>query len=66
MNKNIQALLHERAGYLARNLPARIKAVDEALRELGFEHKLMTKETATAEPQEERASIAPPAKRKKA
>ncbi|CAB4147062.1 hypothetical protein UFOVP519_10 [uncultured Caudovirales phage] len=66
MNKNIQALLHERAGYSARNLPARIKAVDDALRELGFEHKLMTTETATAEPQEERASIAPPAKRKKA
>lgn len=66
MNKNIQALLQERAGYTRRNLPARIKAVDDALRELGFEHKLMTKETATAEPQEERASIAPPAKRKKA
>jgi hypothetical protein len=66
MNKNIEALLQERAGYALRNLPSRIKAVDEALRELGYEHKYMTKETATAEPHEERAVIASAAKRKKA
>ncbi len=65
MNKQIEALLEERRGYVARNLPARIKAVDDALRELGYENKHMTKETATAEPVEERAVIEPAPKRKR-
>jgi hypothetical protein len=60
MNKHIEALLFERAGYEMRKLPNRVKAVDEALRELGFDHKYMTKETATALPDEERA-VAPAA-----
>jgi hypothetical protein len=60
MNKHIEALLFERTGYEKRNLPNRVKAVDEALRELGFDHKYMTKETATALPDEERA-VAPAA-----
>lgn len=65
MSKQIEALLEERRGYVMRNLPDRIKAVDAALRELGYENKYMTKETATAEPNEERAVIAPATKRKK-
>lgn len=44
MNKNIEALLVERAGYVRRNLPKRIESVDAALRELGFEHKYLTPE----------------------
>jgi hypothetical protein len=45
MNQNIEALLLERTGYVKRNLPERVKAVDAALRELGFDHKYMTQET---------------------
>ena len=45
MNKQIEALLVERAGYVARKLPKRIESVDAALRELGFDHKYMTPET---------------------
>lgn len=60
MSKLIEALLIERAGYEMRKLPNRVKAVDEALRELGYEHKSMPKETATAFPDEERA-VAPAA-----
>jgi len=44
MNKQIEALLVERAGYVARKLPKRIESVDAALRELGFDHKYMTPE----------------------
>jgi hypothetical protein len=58
MSKLIESLLAERAGYEKRNLPNRVKAVDEALRELGYDHKYMTTETATAVPDEERA-VAP-------
>jgi uncharacterized protein (UPF0335 family) len=60
MSKQIEALLIERAGYEKRNLPSRVQAVDAALRELGFDHKYMTKETTTAVPDEERA-VAPAA-----
>ena len=66
MNRNIEALLIERHGYVMRNLPERIKAVDDALRELGYENKYMTQETATAEPSEERAVMPSANKRKKA
>jgi len=58
-SKYIQALLAERAGYESRRLPERVKAVDAALRELGFEHKYMTQpvtETAAVEPAVEVAS----------
>jgi hypothetical protein len=44
----IQSLLEERKGYVARNLPDRVASVDASLRELGFEHKYLTQETATA------------------
>ena len=42
MHKQIEALLVERAGYVARNLKDRIAAVDVSLRELGYEHKYLT------------------------
>ena len=68
MNKQIEALLQERAGYVRRNLPKRVEAVDAALRELGFDHKYMTSEpsieTATAEPGVERATM-PKTRRRK-
>ena len=44
MNKHTEALLAERAGYVARKLPKRVEAVDAALREIGFDHKYMTPE----------------------
>lgn len=47
-NGQIAALLAERAGYIRRNLPLRVKAVDASLHALGYE-------TATAEPVAERA-----------
>tara|TARA_R110000822_G_scaffold209932_2_gene345773 strand:+ start:3794 stop:4000 length:207 start_codon:yes stop_codon:yes gene_type:complete len=54
----IEALLIERVGYERRGLADRVKAVDAALREAGFEHKYLTDvtETATIEPQTERAT----------
>ena len=58
MNKQIEALLQERAGYVARKLPKRIESVDAALRELGFDHKYMTEvETASVEPEVERSVL---------
>jgi len=61
----IQSLLEERKGYVARNLPDRVASVDASLRELGFEHKYLTQETATAQPQAERAMKPAVQKRKK-
>jgi hypothetical protein len=61
----IQSLLEERKGYVARNLPDRVASVDASLRELGFEHKYLTQETATAVPQTERAAKPVVQKRKK-
>ena len=66
MSKEIEALLIERNGYVMRKLTARIKAVDDALSALGYKTKETPKETATAEPIEERAVISTPTKRKKA
>jgi len=58
MNKQIEALLVERAGYEKRGLKDRVAAVDAALRELDFDHKYMSQETqvetATIEPDVER------------
>lgn len=61
----IDALLIEREGYMRRNLPDRVKQVDQALRDAGYS-KTNTPdlETATAEPKVERASK--PATRKRA
>ena len=36
MNKQIEALLIEREGYVRRGKQDRVKAVDEALRQLGY------------------------------
>jgi Holliday junction resolvasome RuvABC DNA-binding subunit len=66
MSKEIEALLIERIGYVNRKLSARVKAVDDALSALGYKTKETPKETATAEPTEERAVISAPIKRKKA
>lgn len=59
----IQALLVERAGYVARNLAKRVAAVDEALAALG--HKTTKVETASYQPSVETASKQEPTKRKK-
>lgn len=67
MNKQIEALLVERAGYVMRKKMDRVKAVDESLRELGFEHKYLDApviETATIEPVAENASRKAAPKRK--
>jgi hypothetical protein len=67
MNKEIKALLVERAGYEMRGLKDRVKAVDASLRELGFEHKYLGEseiETATIEPVAERATRKAASKRK--
>lgn len=57
--KMIDALQAERRGYVVRKLDKRVQAVDEALRALGVGKR----ETATAEPQEERAVVEAPKKR---
>ena len=58
MNKEIQALLAERAGYERRGLKDRVKAVDAALRELGFDNKYMPEvEVASIEPVVETAML---------
>ncbi|MFN0088670.1 MAG: hypothetical protein ACKVWR_00150 [Acidimicrobiales bacterium] len=36
MSNEIETLLREREGYVARNLPARVAAVDAALHALGY------------------------------
>lgn len=67
MNKQIEALLTERAGYEARGLKDRVKACNDSLRELGFEHKYLDSpvtETASAEPVVEQAVRKAPVKRK--
>lgn len=56
----ITALLAERHGYVMRNLPERVAAVDARLASLG--HQV---ETASIEPQVETAARKKPAKRKK-
>jgi hypothetical protein len=58
MNKEIEALLVERAGYVMRKKADRVKAVDEVLREFGYSPKksdMPEIETATIEPDAERA-----------
>ena len=54
----INALLAERAGYERRGLKDRVKAVDVALRDLGFDHKYMPEvEVASVEPVVETAVL---------
>ena len=67
MKNFIESLIVERAGYERRGLKDRVKAVDAALREVGFDHKYMSEpeiETAAIEPVSERAVIKPAKKRK--
>jgi hypothetical protein len=67
MNKQIEALLFERAGYETRGLKDRVRGCNEALRALGFEHKYLDSvdiETAAAEPVVEKAVRKAPVKRK--
>ena len=67
MKNYIESLLVERAGYERRGLKDRIKAVDTALREVGFDHKYMSEpeiETAAIEPVVERAVVKAAKKRK--
>jgi hypothetical protein len=64
MNKQIEALLVEREGYVRRGLKDRVKACDEALRELGHSLKTPEIETATIEPVAERATRKAASKRK--
>lgn len=67
MKNYVESLLVERAGYERRGLKDRVKAVDAALREVGFDHKYMTEpeiETAAIEPVVERAVVKAAKKRK--
>ena len=58
MSKMIDALLAERAGYERRGLKDRVKAVDAALRDLGFDHKYVPEvEVASVEPVVETAVL---------
>ena len=61
-SKQIDALLTERVGYERRGLTDRVRQIDSALRELGFEHKYLT-ETASVTPDAERA-IKPKARKR--
>ena len=66
MSKMINALLAERAGYERRGLKDRVKAVDAALRELGFDNKYVSEvEVASVEPEVEK-SVLKRGKKKKA
>lgn len=53
MSNEIQALLTEREGYLRRGLKDRARQVEDVLASLGYVEK--KKETATVEPDAERA-----------
>ena len=54
----INALLAERAGYERRGLKDRVKAVDAALRDLGFDNKYVPEvEVASVEPVVETAVL---------
>ena len=67
MKNYIESLLVERSGYERRGLKDRVKAVDAALREVGFDHKYMSEpeiETAAIEPVVERAVVKAAKKRK--
>ena len=68
MSKLIAALLIEREGYARRALKDRVKQVDESLAELGYvqkyAEKYSVKESATIEPEAERAVTPRVTKRK--
>jgi len=64
MNKQIDALLFEREGYVRRGLKDRVKACDDALTALGYKIKVAEVETAAVEPVAERATRKAAPKRK--
>jgi hypothetical protein len=64
MNKQIEALLVERAGYERRGLKDRVKSCDDALTALGYKSKVAEVETAAVEPVAERATRKAAPKRK--
>lgn len=64
MNKEIEALLVERAGYVQRGLKDRVAAVDSVLNALGYKSKAPEVETASVEPTAERAVRKAVSKRK--
>lgn len=64
MNKQIDALLFEREGYVRRGLKDRVKACDDALTALGYKSKVAEIETAAVEPVAERATRKAAPKRK--
>jgi hypothetical protein len=68
MSKYVESLLVERAGYVRRGKKDRVKQVDEALAELGYvdkyAEKYSEKESATIEPEAERAVTPRVTKRK--
>ncbi len=64
MNKQIEALLVEREGYVRRGLKDRVKACDDALAQLGYKNKVVEVETAAVEPVAERATRKAAPKRK--
>lgn len=64
MNKQIEALLVEREGYVRRGLKDRVKACDTVLDALGYKAKAIEVETAAVEPVAERATRKAAPKRK--
>ena len=68
MSKHIESLIVERAGYVRRGKADRVKQVDDALAELGYVHKYAEKysekESASVEPEAERAVTPRVTKRK--
>ena len=62
MNKEIEALLIERKGYVMRGLAKRVADVDAALLALGYAEKV--REVASVEPEVERSVKAKVKKRK--
>jgi hypothetical protein len=64
MNKQIEALLIEREGYVRRGLKDRVSAVDSVLNALGYKSKASEVETATIEPATERTVRKAASKRK--
>ena len=64
MSKLIASLLVERAGYVRRGKKDRVKQVDESLAELGYVQKHSETESASIEPETERAVTPRVTKRK--
>ena len=64
MSKEIDALLIERDGYARRGMKDRVKQIDEVLSALGYKQNAPKQETATVEPEAERAVVPRASKRK--